>query len=101
MRRARGAPQSSWGSEPKDRGARSQSAPMSSAVPPVLTMRGWRGPRRRCPEVFMADAVSVESLFRDSADLFVLIAMDRRIRLANPALRGSLRGTKAGVDFLE
>jgi diguanylate cyclase (GGDEF)-like protein len=49
----------------------------------------------------MADAVSVESLFRDSSDLFVLIAMDRRIRLANPAMRAVVKGTKAGVDVLD
>src|SRR5687767_6604819 len=49
----------------------------------------------------MSDAVSVESLFRDAADLFVLLGMDRRVRIANPALRASLKGTKAGIDFLD
>lgn len=49
----------------------------------------------------MADAVSVESVFRDAADLFVLIATDRRLKVTNPAARTALRGARPGVDFVD
>lgn len=49
----------------------------------------------------MADAVSVENVFRDAADLFVLISMDRRVKVGNPAFRQAVRGGRPGVDFLD
>ena len=49
----------------------------------------------------MADAVSVENVFRDAADLFVLIATDRRVKVGNPAFRTAVRGGRPGTDFLE
>jgi diguanylate cyclase (GGDEF)-like protein len=47
------------------------------------------------------DPSSVEDVFREAADLFVLIATDRRVRVSNPALREGVRGTKNGTDFLD
>jgi diguanylate cyclase (GGDEF)-like protein len=49
----------------------------------------------------MTDPVTIEALFRDATDLFVLLGSDRRIRLANPAFRDGVRGARPGVDFLE
>jgi diguanylate cyclase (GGDEF)-like protein len=49
----------------------------------------------------MTDPVTIEALFRDANDLFVLLGSDRRIRLANPAFRDGVRGVRPGVDFLE
>ena len=49
----------------------------------------------------MTDPVSIDSLFRESADLFVLLNMDRRIKTANPAFRQAVRNGRPGVDFLE
>src|SRR5262245_30392304 len=47
----------------------------------------------------MPDVASVENVFRDAADLFVLIATDRRVKVANPALRDAVKGARSGVDF--
>src|SRR5262245_19089573 len=49
----------------------------------------------------MPDPVSVDSLFRESADLFIVLNMDRRVRTANPAFRKVVRNGRAGQDFLD
>lgn len=49
----------------------------------------------------MSDVVSIDNLFRDSADLFVLLGTDRKVKTANPAFRQEIRGARAGVDFLD
>src|SRR5262245_61317790 len=43
----------------------------------------------------------VEQVFREASDLFVLIATDRRIKVANPAMREAVRGARPGADFLD
>lgn len=49
----------------------------------------------------MSDMVTIDNLFRDSADLFVLLGTDRKIKTANPAFRQEIRGARAGADFLD
>lgn len=49
----------------------------------------------------MSEPVSLESVFREAADLFVLLGTDRRVKVANPALRTGVAGARAGADFLE
>ena len=49
----------------------------------------------------MTDAVSVDSLFRDSADLFVILNTDRKVKTANPAFRLAIRNGRPGLDFLD
>jgi diguanylate cyclase (GGDEF)-like protein len=44
---------------------------------------------------------TLESVFREAADLFVLLATDRRVKVSNPALREGVRGTRVGADFLD
>jgi diguanylate cyclase (GGDEF)-like protein len=47
------------------------------------------------------DADAVESFFRDSADLLVVLNADRRVRTANPAFRKVVRNGRPGMDFLD
>jgi diguanylate cyclase (GGDEF)-like protein len=49
----------------------------------------------------MLDLASVESLFRDSADLLVVLGTDRRVRSANPAFRRVVRNGRPGMDLLD
>ena len=49
----------------------------------------------------MPESVSIDNLFRDSADLFVLLGTDRRVKTANPAFRQEIRGARPGADFLD
>jgi diguanylate cyclase (GGDEF)-like protein len=49
----------------------------------------------------MADPVSIDSLFRESADLFVLLGTDRKVKTSNPAFRSEIKGARAGADFLD
>ncbi len=49
----------------------------------------------------MSDTVSIDNLFRDSADLFVLLGTDRKVKTANPAFRQEIRGARPGADFLD
>jgi diguanylate cyclase (GGDEF)-like protein len=49
----------------------------------------------------MPDSVSIDNLFRDSADLFVLLGTDRKVKTANPAFRQEIRGARPGADFLD
>ena len=42
----------------------------------------------------MSDMVTIDNLFRDSADLFVLLGTDRRVKTANPAFRRSPRQSR-------
>ena len=49
----------------------------------------------------MPDTVSIDNLFRDSADLFVLLGTDRKVKTANPAFRQEIRGARPGADFLD
>jgi diguanylate cyclase (GGDEF)-like protein len=47
------------------------------------------------------DADAVDSFFRESADLLVVLNTDRRIRMANPAFRKTVRGGRPGIDFVD
>ena len=49
----------------------------------------------------MTESVSIDNLFRDSADLFVLLGTDRKVKTANPAFRQEIRGARPGADFLD
>jgi diguanylate cyclase (GGDEF)-like protein len=49
----------------------------------------------------MLDAHLLESIFRDSTDLVVLLQPDRRVRAANPAFRGLVAGARVGADFMD
>lgn len=49
----------------------------------------------------MLDIASVESLFRDSTDLVVVLGTDRRIRSSNEAFRRVVAGARPGADFLD
>lgn len=49
----------------------------------------------------MPDQVSIDNVFRDATDLFLVLAMDRKVRTSNPAFRKTVRGGKSGVDFLD
>ena len=48
----------------------------------------------------MLDLASVEALFRDSADLVVVLGSDRRVRTVNEAVRRAVNGARPGIDFL-
>jgi len=47
------------------------------------------------------DSETVDCFFRDSTDLVVVLAMDRRVRTANPAFRRIVRNGRPGMDFLD
>lgn len=49
----------------------------------------------------MADPVSIDNLFRESADLFVLLGTDRKVKTSNPAFRQEVKGARVGADFLD
>lgn len=49
----------------------------------------------------MADSVSIDNLFRESADLFVLLGTDRKVKTSNPAFRQEIKGARTGADFLD
>ncbi len=49
----------------------------------------------------MADPDSIESLFKDSTDLVVVLNMDRRVRTGNAAFRRIVRHGRPGMDFLD
>ena len=46
------------------------------------------------------DLASVENLFRDSADLVVVLGTDRKVRSVNAAVRRAVNGARAGIDFM-
>jgi len=48
----------------------------------------------------MFDPTAIEALFRDSADLVVLLHSTRRVRAANPAFLEGVAGAREGIDFL-
>lgn len=49
----------------------------------------------------MSDPVSLDSVFREAADLFVLLGSDRRVKVSNPAMRSGIAGARTGADFLD
>jgi diguanylate cyclase (GGDEF)-like protein len=49
----------------------------------------------------MVDSHAVETLFRDTTDLVVVLNTDRRVRAANPAFRTNVDRGRPGVDFLD
>ena len=49
----------------------------------------------------MLDLEAVENLFRDSADLLVVLGTDRRVKSANPAFRRIVTNGRPGSDLLD
>ena len=49
----------------------------------------------------MLDPNAVETLFREAADLVLVLHTDRKIRAANSAFRTTVKNGRAGVDFLD